>query len=106
MLYHQITIALENLGFVLFLFAIIIALVEWPIQKMRGKSISIYVVFYRWVALLPLGATSIYAFAMHAFFPDYTASLIGWENSPFQFEVAVANLGFGMVAILSFKASY
>src|SRR3990167_7609111 len=57
MLNHQIVLVLENLGFVLFLLAIIIA-------------------------------------------------LIGWQNSPFQFEVAVANLGFGMIGILSFRASY
>ncbi|OGT36937.1 MAG: hypothetical protein A3F11_09175 [Gammaproteobacteria bacterium RIFCSPHIGHO2_12_FULL_37_14] len=102
---EQITLALENLGFLLFLLAIIIALIDWPIQRIRGQA-SAYEVFYRWTALLPLGFTALYAFAMHAFFPIYTASIIGWQNSPFQFEVAAANLGFGMIGVLSFRASY
>lgn len=33
------------------------------------------------------------------------AKFIGWANSPFQFEVAVANLGMGLVGIFGLHAS-
>lgn len=73
---------------------------------MINKNAEPFEVLYSWFSLLPLGVTSIYAFIMHAFFPTFTAEIIGWHNSAFQFEVAVANLAFGVIAILSFKASY
>jgi hypothetical protein len=48
----------------------------------------------------------VYVFLMHAFLPSISAEQIGWQTSPFQYEVAVANLGFGMLCILAFSASY
>ncbi len=71
-----------------------------------NRKLGPFEVLYRWFALLPVGFTSIYAFIMHAFFPVFTAGTIGWANSPFQYEVAMADLSFGVLAILSFKASY
>jgi len=100
-----ITYTLNNFGLVMFILAIIIAIIDWPIQKILKRA-SGYEVFFRWIILLPLGITAIYAFIMHAFFPGTTAANIGWTNSPFQFEVAMANLGFGVIAIASFNASY
>ena len=93
---------LTNFGLALFVLALLIAV----IQSLFSRKTHIAEIFYRWIALLPLGVTALYAFVMHAFFPDFTASTIGWQNSPFQFEVAVANLGFGIIAVLSFSASY
>lgn len=63
-------------------------------------------IIYRWIAFFPLGLTGIYAFIMHAYYPDVSAMSIGWKVSPFQFEVAVADLAFGLLGILSFCASY
>jgi len=56
----------------------------------------------RWFMLLTVGLLGIEGFIMHAFFGDYTAKLIGWTDSPFQFEVAIANLSFGVLGILAF----
>lgn len=70
------------------------------------KQLDVFEIVYRWFAFLPLGITAIYAFVLHAFFPDFTAAAIGWPHSPFQFEVAMANLGFGVIAILSIYGSY
>jgi hypothetical protein len=47
------------------------------------------------------GISGIYAFMGHAFVPDRVAEYIGWPpGSPFQFEVAIANLAFGILGIL------
>ena len=91
-----------NFGLALFIAALVISMIQWSTHH----RISSYEIFFRWIVLMPLGCTAIYAFIMHAFYPDFTAQTIGWANSPFQFEVAMANLGFGVIAILSFWASY
>ena len=53
--------------------------------------------------LFTLGFTGIGSFIGHVFYPDRIASIIGWQvGSPFQFEVGIANLSFGILAILSF----
>ncbi len=39
---------------------------------------------------------------VHVFFPHIAASSIGWQVSPFQFEIGVADIAIGLVAILSF----
>ena len=39
---------------------------------------------------------------MHLFFGDFTADKIGWANSPFQFEIGLANLSFAVLGAFSF----
>ena len=40
----------------------------------------------------------------HTFFADQTARQIGWATgSPFQFEVAMANLGIGVCGLLCYR---
>lgn len=57
----------------------------------------------RFLVLINTGFGGILAFMGHAFNPDEIARKIGWATgSPFQFEVAVADLAFGIVGILSF----
>lgn len=76
------------------------------LHRLIRWRLSQYEIIYRWTALFAVGLTGIYTFIMHTFAPDFTAGTIGWSNSPFQFEVAMADLAVGIVAILSFKASY
>lgn len=38
---------------------------------------------------------------MHVFFGRMAAAFIGWIDSPFQFEVGMASLGFGVVGFLA-----
>ena len=102
MLSQVLGLILGNLGFFLAILAAIFSVV----QCMINKKLDRFEIVYRWFACLPLGMTAIYAFILHAFFPDFTAAAIGWHNSPFQFEVAMANLGFGVIAILSIYGSY
>jgi hypothetical protein len=89
--------ALSNFG----LFMLMIALIAMSVHRMTNNKAAFYESLYRWVALLPVGFNAIYAFIMHAFFPSISAATIGWQDSPFQFEVAIANLAIGVIAILS-----
>ena len=51
---------------------------------------------------LAVGLSGIWGFYYHAFEPEMSAAFIGWKNTPFQFEVAMANLGMGLAGIIGF----
>ena len=46
------------------------------------------------------------AAVFHLFFPDVAAADIGWEPSPFQFEVGMADLAMGAAACMSFWRNF
>lgn len=91
-----------NFGLVMFILAAIFML----FHRIAISRISEAEIIYRWMALFALGFTGIYTFFMHVFFSAFTANQIGWQPSPFQFEVAMADLAIGVVGILSFNASF
>lgn len=62
------------------------------------KTVDI-LLFY--LLLINVGLSSLFAFYGHAFRADQVAASIGWAaGSPFQFEIAVANLAFGVLGML------
>ena len=58
---------------------------------------------FAYFLLFSIGLSFLYNFIFHVFFADMAASLIGWENSPFQYEVGYASLGFAVIGIIAFK---
>jgi hypothetical protein len=59
-----------------------------------------------WHVFWVVGVGYLYNFAMHAFFGRMSAAFIGWADSPFQFEVATASLGFAAVGFLAAFRSF
>ncbi len=57
----------------------------------------------RYLFLFPLGLQGLWGFVGHVFFAEQAAGDIGWANTPFQYEVGVANLG---IALSSFYAAF
>jgi uncharacterized protein DUF6790 len=53
----------------------------------------------QWMMSVGLGLPSLWAALSHAVFSDRVAKSIGWAPSPFQKEIAGANLGIGLGAI-------
>jgi hypothetical protein len=53
----------------------------------------------QWLLFLSLGLVSLWSALSHAVFTDVVAKSIGWAPSPFQYEIAGANLGIGLGAI-------
>lgn len=53
----------------------------------------------QWMLSLGLGVPSLWAAFSHAFMGERVAKSIGWAPSPFQHEIAGANLGIGLGAI-------
>lgn len=58
-----------------------------------------------WMMFLFVGVIGIYTFALHCFWGDIAAEGIGWSNSPFQWEVGIANAVVGALGLLSLKSS-
>ena len=51
--------------------------------------------------VINIGISGLFAFMGHAFRSNKVAQYIGWPSgNPFQFEVAIANLSFGILGIL------
>ena len=49
------------------------------------------------LAFWVMGIYGTYSFLVHLLFGDFIAAQIGWVNSPFQYEVAYANLTIGIL---------
>lgn len=59
-----------------------------------------------WHVFFAIGASYLYNFVCHVFFGRFTAAYIGWADSPFQFEVGTASLGFAVVGFLAAFRSF
>jgi hypothetical protein len=86
---------LRNLPAFLFVAAFVCAGLT---RSHRGRAESLL----GWILLLPIGVTGLWAGISHIFFPAIAAAHIGWEVSPFQFEVGMADLAIGVTACLAF----
>jgi hypothetical protein len=60
----------------------------------------------RYLFLFPLGLQGLWAFVGHVFFAERAAASIGWANSPFQYEVGVANLGLALAGFYAAVAAF
>lgn len=74
-------------------------------HSFRRKNRSISDIFLGYLFFFAMGLVGLWGFIFHAFFPQMAAEFIGWANSPFQFEVAMANLGMGIVGVFGLDAS-
>jgi len=85
------------ISFVLFLSAVIFALIFYALRKGSFAKTFLYsLVFFN------IGLMGLLAFYAHIFMPDATAEKIGWATgSPFQFEIGIANLSYGVLGLLS-----
>src|SRR6202042_2423908 len=95
MVAHVIRFVLQNLPALLLIVALLVA----TARRHRGPIAER---FLSWILLLPIGITGLWAGAFHVFFPATAAKLIGWEVSPFQFEVGMADLAIGATACIAF----
>jgi hypothetical protein len=56
-----------------------------------------------WYVFFSIGVSFLYNAVFHMFFGKMAAAFIGWADSPFQFEVGTASLGF---AVMGFIAAF
>jgi hypothetical protein len=98
MMAETIAFVLRNLPVFLFVAALVFAWLSRSGAPIADRLLA-------WILLLPIGVSGLWAAMFHLFFPDVAAADIGWEPSPFQFEVGMADLAMGATACVSFWRS-
>jgi len=56
----------------------------------------------RYLLFFVAGLQGLYTAIMHIFFGDFTSAQIGWQPSPFEFEVGLANLSYAFIGFIAF----
>jgi len=98
MMAETISFTLRNLPAFLMVAALVIAALRHDGRPAAERLL-------KWTLLLPVGVSGLWAALFHLFFPDVSAEDIGWQPSPFQFEVGMADLAIGATAVASFWCS-
>jgi hypothetical protein len=78
---------------------LVLALLLGALGRPRGDTASR---FLAWILLLPIGVVGLWAGVAHVAFARVAAAHIGWQVSPFQFEVGMADLAIGVTACLAY----
>lgn len=95
---------LSNFTLTLFILGILSALLSL-INKPKPLTYKIILeAFISYFILFNIGISYVYNFFCHVFFAETAAAFIGWANSPFQYEIGYASLGFGIVGIIAFRS--
>ncbi len=92
------------LKFVLSNLSAIMFVASFVLTALTKRPLNFPARLLRWL-LLCTGIAYAWAGFFHIFFPQMAASSIGWQVSPFQFEIGVADASIGIVAIISFWRS-
>lgn len=96
MIGNAIRFVLTNLPTILFVLALVL-----PTVLGRRNADD----YLAWLLLLAVGADSLWAGLYHVMDPQTAANFIGWQVSPFQFEIGIADIALGLTAIISFWRS-
>jgi hypothetical protein len=101
--YDLLILLQNNFGLAMFLLAVFFIIFH---KIVMGTKVPGDEIVYRWMALFPLGVGGVYDFINNVYYQDVANITLNWAQSPFQYQVAIARLALGLVAILSFNASY
>jgi hypothetical protein len=85
----------------LFLFTLVLTQIHLILKKPADFD-EVVEVFLSYLIFFNIGVMGLLGFYGHAFLSEEMALDIGWEpNGPFQYQVAMANLAFGLLGLLS-----
>ena len=98
-----ITFRISNFTLTFFVVGLLCSLVDLSLRQKPLHKQQVIEALLSYFLLFSIGFSFLYNFVMHVFFAEMTASFIGWKNSPFQYEVGYASLGFAIVGIIAFK---
>ncbi len=97
---------LGNIEIPLLVVAIIVTIVKMRRAEGRHEIMSLAYTLWGEVLFYCIGIGLVYVWYFHAFLPNFTAPLIGWQPSPFEWELAWAELGIAAIAILGLWRGY
>jgi hypothetical protein len=101
-----IALLVSNYFLTLYLLGFIVAGITLALAKKPLAPGAVVEALFANYLLFPIGLAYLLNFVFHTFFGEMSAKFIGWEDSPFQFEVGTASLGFALVGLLAWKGSY
>jgi hypothetical protein len=84
--------------------ALVSAFIRVIIIKRDTTGLEKVRIFLLYLIVMCIGVQGILAFYAHAFMADFVAEQIGWApGSPFQFEMAIANLSYGILGFMCIR---
>ncbi|MDQ6823303.1 MAG: hypothetical protein M3Z07_02265 [Candidatus Eremiobacteraeota bacterium] len=101
MIARFVSAILENVAILLFVLAIVTSVLKLRRAGRRRIVATAAYVFWGEILFYGVGLVMLWAFLFHAFFQHIAASSIGWQPSPFEWELAWAELGLAIVAMLA-----
>ena len=101
-----IVFMLSNYSLTFLVIGIVFSLVAILRAKSPLTSSEVVEKLISWHVFWAIGVGYFYNFVMHGVFGRMSAAFIGWADSPFQFEVATASLGFSVVGFLAAFRSF
>jgi hypothetical protein len=96
-----IGVVLGNLGNILIVVALVAAALEIRRSRNEPAAMPATEILWRDLVFYGVGLSFAYFGTLHAFFQPLVAPSIGWQPSPFEWELAWAEYGVALIAILS-----
>jgi hypothetical protein len=97
---------LSNLELVLIVIAVIVTIVKLRRAKMHRTVMTPGYTLWGELLFYGIGFGFLWAGIFHAFFQETAATSIGWQPSPFEWELAWAEFGVALIALLSLGRGY
>ncbi len=101
-----IRFVVANYSLSFFIVGLIVSLAAVARSQTRVDRPLVVEKLLAWYVFFSIGIDNFYNFVMHVFFGKMSADFIGWADSPFQFEVGTASLGYAAVGLLAAFRSY
>lgn len=102
----SIVFFLSNYALTFLLLGLIFSAISLARSQKLPASALVVEKLLAWHIFWVIGVGFLYNFIMHGFFGAMSARFIGWADSPFQFEVATASLGFSVVGFIAAFRSF
>jgi hypothetical protein len=101
-----LSFVLSNIEIPLFAIAVIVSIVKLRRASARHEVMTATYTLWGEVLFYCVGIGFVYAWYFHAFMQQFTAPSIGWQPSPFEWELAWAEIGIAVVALISLWRGY
>lgn len=101
-----IEFVISNFSLTFFVLGLIFSLISLLRKPRPWNKKTVVEALFAYFLLFSIGISFFYNFVMHVFFADMAAKFIGWANSPFQYEVGFASLGFAVLGFIAFRSSF
>jgi hypothetical protein len=101
-----VTFVLSNFPLTFLVVGLIVSLIAIAWSPGPVDAATIVEKLISWHVFFAIGVGNLYNFVCHVFFGKMAAAFIGWADSPFQFEVGMASLGFAAVAFTAAFRSF